>query len=476
MVRLVDAPGPPYGRPTDPLGETCMAVTKSRLSLPGWGRHGPADPQSDDPAPGGPNAPDSAEQVERRTRARRRPSVKSLSFSADALDDSGARLLRILLIEDVEDVAAHLRDLLRASPTARLIGTISDGSVAVDEVRELRPDIVILDTLLRGRTKGIDLAQKFRAAGLHVGVIGMTVPDRPIADPASLGIDVVVTLPLTTFDMGRAMGGAMDGLRARDPGRSNRVVAVFGPKGGVGRTTLAFNLAASLAAQGLRTALLDGSLQYADVRRLLRIGSAAPSVCDLPTDMVRGSDLSETVIRDPSGIDVLLAPPRPEMAELVTSRDLESIVELLRRSYQAIVIDTPTSLAETTLVMLDAADIILTVVTPETGAIDAARTALDAFGAMGYTDAKVKVVINRVGTSGGLSRTQISHALGRNADAELPSDWQLVSATNAEGVPFVRERPDADVSVAVAALAASVAAVVGATPAAAPVRTRRRRG
>lgn len=470
-----------------------MAVTRARISMPSWGRSkAPESPADESESPTKTPGSDAAAEGDGATDARRESPVQVEALRPRAprgraprprgelapdpvSDSSQPRPLRVLLIEDVDDVAAHLRESLRANPTVRVIGTVRDGRRAVEEVRDLRPDIVIVDALLKGRTKGVDLGRRFREAGLAVGVVAVTVPDRPIADPARHGIDVVVNLPITTFDLARAIGGAATALRERDPARSSRVVAVFGPKGGVGRTTIAFNLATCLAELGLRTALVDGSLQYGDVRRLLRVSPLEPSVCDLPTDCVRSSDLTDNVLRDPSGVDVLLAPPRPEMAELITPRDLEAIIDLLRRSYQAVVVDTPPALAESTLVMLDAADTILTIVSPETGAIDAARTALEAFTAMGYSEAKVQVVVNRADTRGGLTRAQITRAIGRGPDSELPSDWQLVSGANAEGVPFVRERPDAPVSVAVRQLAASVAAVVGAQSAPVPVRTRRRR-
>ena len=65
----------------------------------------------------------------------------------------------------------------------------------------------------------------------------------------------------------------------------------------------------------------------------------APSILDLPTDRIAESDLGDVLWRDPSGIDILLAPPRIEMAEMVTPRDLDKVLSLLRRVYDVVVID-----------------------------------------------------------------------------------------------------------------------------------------
>jgi pilus assembly protein CpaE len=241
----------------------------------------------------------------------------------------------------------------------------------------------------------------------------------------------------------------------------------------VGKSTIAFNLAVAIGQTGLRTALVDGSLQFGDLRRLLRVGADAPSIYDLPTDSVRASDLGSVMVADPSGIDVLFAPPRVEMAELITARDLDKILGMLRRTYSAVVVDTPGSLNETTLAVLDAADLIIQVVAPESSSLDSARTATEAFAEIGYPSSKVQLLLNRADSTGGVSRVQVQRAFGRDPDHEVASDWQLVAQSNSEGVPFVLARPEAQVSVDLRAVADRVRTIVGASPPTAAVRRRR---
>ncbi len=391
--------------------------------------------------------------------------------------DDVAQPLRLVLVEEMPEVASHVREMLRGQPSLRLVEVVADGREAVREVRELRADVVLVDVLLQGRASGIDVLERFRATMPGTAVVALGVPpDAGLAERVAANADAVVALPFGTIDLARGIRDAHASRYRRDPASATRVVAVYAAKGGVGKTTLALNLAVALAASGVRTALVDGSLQYGDLRRLLRVDAAEPSICDLPTDCVRASDLMATMRRGPAGIDILFAPPRLEMADMVTARDLDKILDLLRRTYQAVIVDTPSALNDTTLTVLDTADVILQVLTPEPAALDSTRAAAAAFAAIGYPPAKVRVVINRADAMGGLRPDQLRRALGREPDHVVASDWQLVSGSNQEGVPFVVARPDAKVSRDLAALAGSLMTVVGTAPSNLPVRVRGRSG
>ena len=144
-----------------------------------------------------------------------------------------------------------------------------------------------------------------------------------------------------------------------------------------------------------KVCLVDGSLQFSDLRGLLRVPAVAPSIVNLPTDRVRDSDLTEIMWRDPSGIDILLAPPRVEMAEMVTVRDIEKVLGMLRKQYEFVIIDTRPALSEDVLVFLDAADIVLQVLTYDSMAIRGLVMAGETFSAIGYPPKKLAIVLNR---------------------------------------------------------------------------------
>jgi pilus assembly protein CpaE len=115
--------------------------------------------------------------------------------------------------------------------------------------------------------------------------------------------------------------------------------------------------------------------------------------------------------------------------------------------------------------MLDAADVVLQVVTPDPATIESAQLAGQTFAEIGYPPAKLRYLVNRMGTVGGLGPERMARALGRDPDFTIHSDWQLVTGSNAEGIPFVHARPDAPVSVDIRTLADRMCEI-GAVPAA----------
>ena len=186
----------------------------------------------------------------------------------------------------------------------------------------------------------------------------------------------------------------------------------------MGKTTIAFNLAVALAQQDQQTVLIDGSIQFGDLRALLKVPVDAPSILDLPTDRIAESDLGDVLWRDPSGIDILLAPPRIEMAEMLTARDVEKILSLLKRVYACIVIDMSSQLNDINLTFLDASDSIIEIVTYDSTTIHSTMAIADTFRAIGYPASKVRYLINRSDSSGGIDPADLERALGRVPGAQ----------------------------------------------------------
>ena len=363
--------------------------------------------------------------------------------------------IRLLVVEDVPQVASHMRSLLQAQSQIKMLEVVTAGDRAVTAASEYKPDVVIVDALLQGRVSGAHVAEGIRRAEPQVGIVMLTVPQNPVREDASRGIDAVLKMPFSGFDLTTIVRQTYEERSVEAARSGSLMVSLFSPKGGVGRTTLAYNLAVALAGEH-KVCLIDGSLQFSDLRGLLRVPATAPSIVNLPTDRIREADMADVMWKDPAGVDILLAPPRVEMAEMVTVRDIEKALSILRQLYDFIVVDTRAALSDDVLVFLDSSDIILQVLTYDAMAIRSLAMAAEAFDAIGYPSSKLATILNRADAAGGFSKADVEEALGRSIDYEVVSDGRLVLAANNEGIPFVSASPETPIAEGIRRIAASL--------------------
>jgi pilus assembly protein CpaE len=381
---------------------------------------------------------------------------------------ASADQIRLLLVEDVPQVAQYVRGLLNAQSQVRLVDIVSDGTQVPARIAEHRPDVIVVDALLQGRLRGMQLVKQLHEAKTGIPVVVLTVPQNPVKADPDKGIDEVLSMPFNGYDLMSRVTGVYKSASAANEKGPSRLLVVFAPKGGVGKTTIAFNLAVAASGFGVRTALIDGSIQFGDLRGLLRAPREAPSMLDLPTDRISESDLTDVLWRGPADVDILLAPPRIEMAEMVLIRDLEKTISLMRRLYDLVIVDTGVGLDELTLAFLDQADTILEIVTYDATTIRNTIAMAETFQKIGYPASKVQYLVNRADASAGIDPADLRAALGREPEYRIRSEGPIVGPASNQGAPFVTAEPNAGVSKDVIEVARQIAGrAVGAARAAA---------
>jgi pilus assembly protein CpaE len=236
-----------------------------------------------------------------------------------------------------------------------------------------------------------------------------------------------------------------------------RIVTIFSPKGGTGKTVTATNLAAAFAKhKNKRTLLVDLDLQFGDAAIMLAIEPdrtiqdlvAAPGELD-------SEKLAGYTVRHKSGIDLLPAPVRPEDAELVTEPKLARLLEVARESYDMIVVDTSPFFHGPMLATLDRTDELLLICGLEVPTIKNVRLALQTLELLSFPPNRIRVVLNRANSKVGLKRTEVEAALETKIVFELPSDRAVPVAVN-RGEPAVLSEPSSEFATAIKEVAARV--------------------
>src|SRR5207342_3000598 len=179
---------------------------------------------------------------------------------------------------------------------------------------------------------------------------------------------------------------------------------------------------------------------------------------DLVPELEAGSldSLDTFLINHTAGVRVLLAPPSPETAEMITATGVKTVLDRLRADHDLVIVDCASYFNDTTLAILDAADVILTMLSLEITSIKNMRLFLEVAEQLGYEKGKVRLVLNRADSALGIRVADVEHSIGRKVDETIVSDGRSVVYALNRGVPFFLSNREAQVSQDILRLARSV--------------------
>jgi pilus assembly protein CpaE len=389
--------------------------------------------------------------------------------------------IRVLIVDDIPETRDHLTKLLGFESDMTVVGAASSGREALTLAASLVPDVVLMDINMPDMD-GIQTTEQLSTVVPTAAVVMMSVQGeadylrrsmlagareflvKPFSsDELSASIRQVWARErdkVTRMVMPAAPTASQPTNGSRPHHRKGQVVAFFSPKGGVGRTTMAVNAAVTAVTElGKKVCLVDGSFQFGDVGVLLNLNPKNMSIADLAPELQAGGEfdsLDSFVVNHSSGVRVLLAPPSPEMAELISPLGIRQVLEALRAEHDLVFVDCAAGINDTTLAVLDSADVILTMLTLEITSIKNMRLFLEICERLGYEEGKVKLVLNRADGNLGIRVADVEHSIGRKVDHTIVSDGRSVVYALNRGIPFVLTNREAQVSQDVLSLARAV--------------------
>jgi pilus assembly protein CpaE len=398
--------------------------------------------------------------------------------------------IRVLIVDDIPETRDHLTKLLGFESDIEVVGAASSGAQALQLAAELMPEVVLMDINMPDMD-GIAATERLSAEVPDAAVVMMSVQGEADYLRRSMlaGAREFLVKPFSSDELTasirqvyareqekqsrRAAAPVMASSNGTGPvaptggggDHDGQIVAIFSPKGGVGRTTIAVNMAIAASTElGKSVLLMDGSFQFGDVGVLLNLNPKNKSIADLVPELEAGEpeSLDTFVISHSTGVHVLLAPPTPEMAELITPTAVRRVLEALRRQHDLVIVDCTSWFNETTLAILDAADTVLTILSLEITSIKNMRLFLEVADQLGYEHGKVKLVLNRADSSLGIRVTDVENSIGRKVDHTIVSDGRSVVYALNRGVPFFLSNREAEVSQDILRLAQAVAGDRGA--------------
>lgn len=257
-------------------------------------------------------------------------------------------------------------------------------------------------------------------------------------DALGAGVTDVLVLPQMAENVVFAIRKACHSNRHHEtPGVEGRIVTVFSPKGGTGKTAIASNLGATLAQEGKRALLLDLDLQFGDAAIMLGL-EPDRTIFDLvvaPGEL-DADKLAGYTIRHSCGLDILPAPLRPEDAELVTESKVGRLLEVARYSYEIIVVDTSPFFHGPMLATLDRTDLLLLVAALDIPTLKNVRLGLQTLDLLSFPRERVRIVLNRASEKVGIKQRQVEDALETEVWKSIAADRVVPLSVN-RGAPVV---------------------------------------
>lgn len=377
--------------------------------------------------------------------------------------------IRVLVADDVAETRENIRRLLYFEKDIEVVGEAEDGEEAVRMAEKLSPDVVLMDINMPV-LDGIAATEMISLRVPTAAIVIMSVQGEQeyLKKAMMAGAREYLVKPFSSDELAdtirkvyqleqkrrAVLAPTQAGTNER---RDPKIITVFSTKGGVGKTTIAVNLAVALYQQTRKkVVLVDLDLQFGDVAIMLNVVPKR-TISELVQEIAQlDSELLEAyLVSHSSGIKVLTAPLRPEYAELVTASHVEKILNLLKENYDYIVVDTPSYFQETTLTALDLSNLILLLVSLELPTIKNVKLALEILDTL-HHKGKVKLVLNRSSSDIGVKCADMERSLNFQVAAHIPSDGRTVVAAVNKGIPFVISHPGSKIAEAIHELASLV--------------------
>lgn len=407
-------------------------------------------------------------------------------------------VIRVMIADDDGEWVQRVVELTAESKRLRLVGFAATGQDALRRCEQLAPDVALVSRYLPDMT-GLEVAERLSKEVPGVQVVLMD--ERPdagsVMEARARGVRDVLRKPCSqseleetvaaVFEEARAAAeSAMDRFPRHARGRhplaggipdseprqvmavGRELIAVYHPKGGVGKTTVATNLAAAVRANRalkMRPALLDFDADFGSIAEAmgyglddLERGRTITHWTYIADEPQRPEEIEDLLMEHPSGLWLLPAPRLPEEESLLTEDLARRILSSVHRFFDPVIVDCTIDLRDSTIVALQEATRVIIVSTLDYQAMGRLAKVAEKFDALGVSPTKIMVVLNRVRKDATFRLRDAVDLLARyrfQFVEAIPFDPAVEDATN-EGRTYFDTAPESDFAEAIRRLAHSI--------------------
>jgi pilus assembly protein CpaE len=363
--------------------------------------------------------------------------------------------IRVLIVDDSLETRTNVIKLLSFEDEIEIVGEAENGADALEKTLKLHPDIVLMDVNMPVMD-GLKATEKISLISPKTAVIIVSVQNDSdyLRKAMMAGAKDFLVKPVSTDQLVATIHDVYQ-LEVKRRSRIEtsfledhfvnkpRALALISAKGGIGKTTIAVNLATILAQQGRKTLLLDFDLQYGDTALLLSAKSSGKNLYDLIQEAreIDSDVLMNYVEKLESGLFLLRAPLKPEHGEAVAPKHIHQILTISKELFEWIIVDTAPQLNDNFFAIIDHCDEHMMVSTPNLAVTKNNKHLLDLLQSLSYSLDDWTFLLNRDHSKTGLRQRDVEEILGRNMDFAIGNDFSFVDRAANEGIPFVLKNP-----------------------------------
>lgn len=368
--------------------------------------------------------------------------------------------IKVILVDDNENIRQSIRGLLELDGDIDVIAEAVDGKDVLDKIKTMEPEVVVMDVNMP-EMDGIEAAEFITENYPDIYVVMISVDDniQNFKRAMLAGAKEYLIKPLTPDELNDTVKKVaeigrknMAKNQAEMPGnkiplKENRIISVFGTKGGVGKSTICTNtaVAASAKSSAGKVAIVDLDVQFGDISVMMNI-NPRKTISEL---MQEGENLNrelfESFLFERYGVNIMPSTNKPELAELVTSHGVHKILEICKDMHEYTFVDTPSFIDDITLTALEMSQIILLMITLDLPTIKNVKKGIDILRSLNLLP-RTKLILNRSTGMAGIEPRDVEKVLDMKIMAEVPSDGKLVLSSINQGIPFIKINPKAPIS------------------------------
>ncbi len=357
----------------------------------------------------------------------------------------------VLILTKDESSQNLLKLFIEENKSFNFLASTDDFEKAFLAVSELKNSVLIID-ISENEDFAIDFIKKTVEKNPECKVIALTenYSAETVIKAMREGAAEILRLPLIKEKFLKTLEdikNAFDSKKVKSD--KCKTISVFSNKGGVGKTSIAMNLALELAKNTKENvALVDLNFQLGDVTTFWDLKPTYNLSYMLKnTDTLNKDFLLNTLDKyKDTSLYILADPPYFKQAGFVSESDVENLFKVLKTSFSYIIVDTTSGFGMKTMKALSLSEMVLLLTTMDIPALRNCQRCLELFDSEDFEDDKVKILVNRFMETDDIKIEDVEKLLRKKVFWKIPNNYFTMMSANNLGVPAAEVNKDSNVA------------------------------